>query len=349
MSSLEDRTFLVLVAAISLVFGLILWPFFGSILWGTVIAIVFAPLYRRLVRLMPKRRTLAAIVTVLIILVMVILPLTSITASLVQEASGVIAKVQTGELDFGRYFDQVFQALPGWISDLMKTFRLTSLGEVQEKLSQGIMKGSKFIASQAVNIGQYTFDFVVSLFITLYLLFFLLRDGEALSRSIQDAVPLRPEHQRELLARFTVVIRATVKGNIVVALVQGMLGGLAFWLLGIGAPLLWGALMAVLSLLPAVGSGLVWLPVALYLFATHALWKGIALILFGVLVIGLVDNVLRPILVGRDTKLPDYLVLISTLGGIAIFGINGFVLGPVIAALFVAAWDLFAESRKRLA
>jgi predicted PurR-regulated permease PerM len=136
-----------------------------------------------------------------------------------------------------------------------------------------------------------------------------------------------------------------VKGNIVVAILQGALGGLIFWLLGIHAPLLWGVLMAFLSLLPAVGAGLVWAPVALYFLATGAVWQGAVLIAFGVLVIGLVDNLLRPVLVGKDTRMPDYVVLVSTLGGIAIFGLNGFVIGPLIAAMFIAARDLFAASR----
>jgi predicted PurR-regulated permease PerM len=179
----------------------------------------------------------------------------------------------------------------------------------------------------------------------LYLLFFLLRDGDDLSRRITKAIPLRPDHQRALLDTFTTVIRATVKGNIVVAVLQGALGGLIFWLLGIRAPLLWAAVMAVLSLLPAVGAALVWFPVAVYLLATGAVWQGVVLIAYGMLIIGLVDNVVRPILVGQDTKMPDYVVLIATLGGIAIFGINGFVIGPVIAAMFIAAWDIYSASR----
>jgi predicted PurR-regulated permease PerM len=127
--------------------------------------------------------------------------------------------------------------------------------------------------------------------------------------------------------------------------VQGLLGGLAFWFLGVRGALLWAVLMAFLSLLPAVGAGLVWLPVALYFLFTGAVWQGLALIAYGVLVIGLVDNLLRPILVGKDTQMPDYVVMITTVGGMAAFGINGFVIGPVIAAMFIAVWDIYAISR----
>jgi predicted PurR-regulated permease PerM len=343
--SFEDRAFLVLIVAVSLAFAWILWPLSGAVLWGTVFAILFAPLHRRLLQSMRQRRTLAALTTLAIIVVMVILPLTLIAASLVREASGVYARIQSGDVSLGRYFQQVYDALPAWAASLLDRFELANLGAVQERLSTGLAKGSQALAALAISLGQNAFDFVVSLFVMLYLLFFLLRDGDALARRITRAIPLHAEHQRALLDKFTVVIRATVKGNIVVALLQGALGGVIFWVLGIHAPLLWAVVMAVLSLLPAVGAGLVWLPVAIYFLATGAVWQGVVLIAYGMLVIGLVDNVLRPILVGQDTKMPDYVVLVSTLGGIAIFGVNGFVIGPVIAAMFMAAWDIFSASR----
>ena len=346
--SLEDRAFLLLIAAISLAFAWILWPLSGAVLWGTVIAILFAPLYRRLSSAMGQRRNLAALTTLTIIVVIVILPLTLVTVSLVREAAGVYTRIQSGELNFVRYFQQIYDALPDWAVGLLDRNELTNLGAVKERLSAGLLKGTQLLATQAINLGQNTFEFLVSLGVMVYLLFFLLRDGDALFHRIRAGIPLRPEHQRALFEKFTVVIRATVKGNIVVALLQGALGGLIFWLLGIHAALLWGVVMAVLSLLPAVGAALVWLPVAVYLLATGAVWQGIVLIAYGLLVIGLVDNVVRPILVGQDTKMPDYVVLISTLGGIAIFGINGFVLGPVIAAMFMAAWDIFSTSRREL-
>ena len=344
-SAPEDKLFVFLIVAVSLAFVWILWPFYGAILWGTVIAIVFVPLYRRLLSSMRQRRTLAALATLAIILVMVILPLTLIAAALLQEGFSTYERIQSGEMNFGRYFQQVYNALPSWLAGLLDRLGLTNLGVMQERLSAGLTNGIRFLAAQALNIGQNTLDFIVSLFIMLYLLFFLLRDGDDLSKRIKDATPLRPELQRNLATRFTTVIRATVKGNLVVAVAQGALGGLIFWIMGIHAPVLWGALMAVLSLLPAVGAAVVWLPVAVYLVVTGSTWQGIILAAYGALVIGTVDNILRPILVGKDTKMPDYVVLVSTLGGIAIFGFNGFVIGPVIAAMFMTVWDIFAASR----
>jgi predicted PurR-regulated permease PerM len=342
---LEDKTFLWLITAVSLAFAWVLWPYSGALLWATVLAIVFAPLYRRLSILMRRKRTLAALMTLFIILMIVILPIMLITSLLLQEAFTVYEKIQSGELNFGRYFQQVFGALPGWVSDLLDRFGLTNLGMMQERLSSSLVKTSQFVASQALSIGQNTFDFVIKLCIVLYLLFFFLRDGDVLSKRIRDAIPLRAEQKRDLFTKFIAVIRATVKGNIVVAIIQGVLGGVMFWFLGVHAAVLWGVLMTVLSLLPAVGAALIWLPVAIYFLVTGAVWQGVLLIVYGILVIGLVDNVLRPVLVGKDTKMPDYVVLISTLGGIAIFGVNGFVIGPVIAAMFMAVWDIFAASR----
>ena len=345
-SSLEDKFFLYLLVVVSLAFFWVLWPFYGAVFWGAVFAIVFNSLFVRLLRKMPAKRTLAALLTLATILVLVILPVGLISVLLTQETASVYQRVQSGELSFTRYFQQIHSALPQWITNLLDRSGLGNLGLIQARLADSLTQGSQMIATQALSIGQNAFDFFVSFFIMLYLLFFFLRDGGALSRRIKEAIPLEGEIKRSLFIKFTTVIRATVKGNIVVAVLQGALGGLMFWFLGIHAPVLWGTLMAFLSLLPAVGAALVWLPVAVYFLTTGALWQGVLLIAYGVLVIGLVDNILRPVLVGKDTKMPDYVVLVSTIGGMSLFGLNGFVIGPVIAAMFMSAWDIFMRARE---
>jgi predicted PurR-regulated permease PerM len=213
-------------------------------------------------------------------------------------------------------------------------------------LTRALSEGTQYIATQAFSLGQNTFEFVASLFITLYLAFFLIRDGEDMVKVVRRKVPLASEDKKELAAKFTTVVRATVKGTLLVAAIQGALGGIAFWFLGVKGALLWGVLMAFLSLVPAVGAALVWVPVALYFFFIGAYWQCIALVAWGVLVIGLVDNLLRPILVGKDTRMPDYVVMITTLGGLAVFGINGFVLGPAIAAMFMAVWHIYGVAHE---
>lgn len=344
MRSLEQKTFLLLMVAASLAFAWIIWPFFGAILWGTVLAIVFAPLYRWLKGPMQQSSNVAALSTTLFVVVMVILPLTAIATSMVQEAASLYDTIQSGKLDFGVYFLKVEATLPSWAQDLLKWLGLGNFGAAQQKLAYWLQQGSQFLATQILTIGQSTVQLIVNFFVMLYLLFFLLRDGDLLIAGIRKAVPLQDEQQRALIDKFTTVIRATVKGDILVSLVQGTLGGLIFWILGVNAPLLWGVLMAFLSLLPAFGASLVWLPVAIYFLATGAIWQGLVLIAFGALIIGLVDNFLRPALIGKDTKMPDYVVLISTLGGLEMFGINGFIIGPAIAAMFLAVWMIFSES-----
>lgn len=341
VNSVESKAFLLLVAFVSVAFVWIVWPFYGAILWGTAIAILFAPVYRRLRDMLRGRENLAAIATLVIILAIVIVPWTLVVALLARQAASVYQRLQAGEIDFQRYLLQITDALPTWLTGLFEGFGITNLGDVQERLAAGLRGASQFLTEQLVALGQTTFSFVLGLFVMLYLLFFLLRDGDQLVQSINKRVPLRREQRFALAEKFTTVIRAMIKGTLVVAIVQGALGGLIFWLLGIPAAALWGAVMGILSLLPAAGSPIVWVPVAIYLLAVGDIWQGIVLLAYGALVIGLVDNVLRPILVGKDTRIPDYLVLISTLGGLAIFGANGLLLGPVIAALFLVVWDIF--------
>ena len=341
---IQRGAFLLLLAAVSIAFIWILVPFGGAILWGVALAILFTPLFKLLLRKMPLHRTWAALLTLLICLVIVILPLVAVTGSLVNEIAQVSQRVRSGQINFASYFHQIVDALPPTVLEWAQRFNLGNADLWQQRITSALGQASQLIASQALAIGQNTFDFFVSFFIMLYLLFFLMRDGHALTNTMRGAIPLSTHHANRLLDKFTTVIRATVKGNIMVAAAQGALGGLAFWVLKVEGALLWAVLMAFLSLLPAVGAALIWLPVALYFLATGAIWQGVSLILFGVLVIGMVDNVLRPILVGKDTQMPDYVVLMSTLGGMALFGINGFVIGPVVAALFMATWALFTET-----
>ncbi|CAP43060.1 AI-2E family transporter [Bordetella petrii] len=342
-SNLHNRFFLLLLVLVTIAFGWVLWPFYGAVFWGAILAIIFAPVHRRIAAKLVKRRNLAALCTLLLVLLLVIVPVTLITGSLVQEGANLYQRVKSGNLNFGVYFQQVLDALPASLHSLLTRFGMADITSLQDKLTAGAMRGSQYLATQAFNIGQDTFQFLISFGIMLYLLFFLLRDGSLLSARLRAAIPLSDSRKIHLLRKFTTVIRATVKGNIAVAAAQGALGGVIFYVLGIQGPVLWGVVMAFLSLLPAIGAGLIWVPVAVYFLVTGATWQGVALILYGVLVIGMVDNVLRPLLVGKDTKLPDYVVLISTLGGMALFGLNGFVIGPLIAALFITCWDLFTS------
>lgn len=342
-NSLQDKAFLVLLVVVSLAFGWILLPFYGAILWAVILATVFAPAQRWFVEQLPGRPNLAALLTLLLVIGIVLIPLAVTAGSLVNEATNLYDRVQSGELNLGQKLQRFLDALPGWASTLLARVGVTDVGDIQQRVVALLKEGGQFFATQAVLVGQGTANLLISLSIMLYLLFFLLRDGAKLARRVSNAIPLAGAQKGKLLDKFAVVVRAMIKGTILVAIVQGFLGGMIFWLLGIHAPVLWGVVMAFMSLLPAVGAAVVWFPVALYLLATGAVLKSVVLIAFGAGVIGLVDNLLRPYLVGKDTAMPDYVVLISTLGGIAIFGLNGFVVGPLIAAMFIAVWGISSQ------
>jgi predicted PurR-regulated permease PerM len=344
---LEFKSLLFLVLLASALFVLILWPFFGAVCWAVFIALVFWPMHQRFLHGSHNRPNMAAAASVTVIVLIVIMPMTMLAASITDEASIFVAKLRSGEIQLSAYFQRVLAALPEWARGMLQRFGMGDLQLLQQKVMTTLGASGQALTSRVVGIGQVTLDFVVAFFVMLYVLYFLFRDGERLSQSIGRAIPLHPQHTRRLLTQFATVVRATVKGNIVVALVQGALGAIAFWFLGLPGAVLWGTVMAVLSLLPAVGAVLVWGPVAAYFFFTGEIVKGIGLTIWGALVIGLVDNVLRPILVGRDTRMPDYLVLVATLGGIVVFGLNGFVIGPVIAAVFLVSWEMLASARQQ--
>ncbi|MCQ4321926.1 AI-2E family transporter [Stutzerimonas stutzeri] len=340
-STLEQKVFLALLFVVSIAFGWILYPFYGAVFWAVILAIIFSPLQRRLQRHMGHRRNLTAIITLLVSLIVAVLPVIVITGLLVQEGSSLYQQMESGELDVGQFVGGVKAMLPDSLQQQLQRFGFGNLDQLRERLASGALQGSQYLATKAFSFGQGTFQFFVSFFVMLYLLFFFIRDGRDLVVKIRRALPLSDNQKRRLFSKFTRVVRATVKGNIVVAVTQGFLGGVIFAILGIPAALLWGVLMAFLSLLPAIGAGLIWAPVAIYFLVQGMVIQSVILTLYGILVIGLVDNFLRPILVGKDTKMPDYLVLISTLGGLALFGLNGFVIGPLIAALFMSSWALF--------
>lgn len=337
---MPSRLPVLLLIACALALGWILQPFWGAILWAVIIALLFLPLFRRLLPRVGGRRSLAASLVLLVVMLMGVLPLTLLAASLAREAAALYQLIAGGAWQPELAVRRLFAALPGWMTSLLDHFGVADFDSLQRRMSSGLAQAAQLITSQALGVGLHTFDFLTSLAITLYLAFFLLRDGEALVRTVAAGLPLAAAHQRALGEKFATVVRATVKGSLLVALAQGALGGLAFWVLGVQGALLWAVLMSFLALVPAVGAALVWAPVAAW-FAAHGQWGAAAgLTAWGVLVIGLVDNLLRPILVGKDTRLPDYVVMIATLGGMSVFGLNGFVVGPAIAAMCIAAWHI---------
>ncbi|KPH66813.1 AI-2E family transporter [Novosphingobium aerophilum] len=341
--TIEDYGFGVLVILVTAAFAWLLLPYFGAVLWGVVAAILFQPLTARLATHLGGRKNLAAGLMLLMLLAIFIIPTLLLGASLVQEVSTIYEKVRDGQINVPHMLEQFRAALPDSLERMIDRYGLTDFENLRRQFGAGIANGLQGLAARLLSVGQGALSFLAALGVMLYLTFFLLRDGDRYGALIRDAMPLRPHLRDRLVSNFIVVVRATMKGTVVVAVAQGVVGGTIFSLLGIEGSLLWGVMMGFFSLLPAVGTGLVWVPMAGYLFATGQVWQGAVLAFCGMFIIGMIDNILRPILVGRDTRMPDFVVLIATLAGLQIFGLNGFIVGPVIAALFIAVWNLMRE------
>jgi len=340
-STLEQYSFLFLLFLVTALFIFLLTPFFAPVFWACVVSLLFYPVQVRLQRHLGDRPNLIAFITLLLCIVVAVIPIMLILSSFVQEGSALYAKIESGEIDPEEVVDRLQSDLP-FLQRFLNLLGI-DMDSLKEQTTTGALAASSFVAKNVLTLGQRTFGFFLSLAMMLYLTFFLMRDGCRLLDLVARAFPLGAERERLFFTKFTEVTRATVKGNLVVAIVQGLLGGIIFWVLDLPAPILWTVAMAVLSLIPAVGAGLIWLPFAIYLFTIGEEASAVFLVIYGVTVIGLADNILRPILVGRDTKLPDWLVLLSTLSGLGLFGIQGFVLGPLIAALFIVFWQIFSR------
>ena len=343
--SVEQGGFLLFLALVSLALLAVVLPFVTPLLWAALGAIMFQPLYRWFLVRRPGKESQSALASTVVIIVAVVLPALWIGSAVVDEAAGLFVAFQDGDIEVSAYFEQVFAALPANIQTSLESAGLGDLGAIQQRATDFVQASLGLIATQAIAIGGSVFGFVLGFGIALYVGFFLLRDGRAIGEAILAAMPMERRVADRLAERFLTIVRATIKGSVVVGLVQGALGALTFWVVGIPSVLLLGVIMAIASLLPALGPAIVWVPAAIYLLATGAIWQGVVVIISGVALIGMADNVLRPILVGRDTGIPDWLILVTTLGGIALMGLSGIVVGPLICGLFLAAWGINTERR----
>ncbi|HMQ45867.1 MAG TPA: AI-2E family transporter [Saprospiraceae bacterium] len=338
----RQNLFLLLLLLVSMAFFGLIKPFIFTVFWAVVLAITFRRFFRILRWRLKGRANLAALLTSLLIIALVVVPVFLILLSLVGQAQGIVEKIQSNEYNVTAIADYIEQNTPK-IEQQLNNLGITT-DRIRNDLSQLASTIAGGLADQAFGYTKDAVNLTIQFFFMLYMLYFFLRDGREIMVAITNAVPLGTEREHRLIARFNSVVTATLRGTVIVALIQGTIGGVTFALLGIEGALFWGVIMTLLSLLPIGGSGLIWGPTVIILMVQGSYTKGIILLLVGSLVIGLVDNFLRPMLVGRDTKLPDYLVLLSTLGGIAWFGLSGFILGPVIAALFVTCWEIAGKS-----
>ena len=350
---LQGQTFrrafvLLLVLAISLLFLAMIWPFVKTLFLAAIFSGLMHPVYRTLVKVFRGRKAAASLATLVLVLLLIVGPLTGFLGLVVQQAIDVSQKAipwveqniaPERMHDVEKWLDENAPFLEDVLPDREQLFTVT--GKIAQQMGSVLVA----VASSAT---AGTAAFFLHLFVMLYAMFFFLIHGGKVLDRILYYTPLAQEDDERMLERFSSVTRATIKGTFVIAAIQGALGGVAFWAAGVQGAAFWGTIMAILSVIPAVGPTLVWVPAVIYLLISGKILAGILLLAWCAAVVSTVDNILRPILVGRDTKMPDLLILVGTLGGLFFFGPTGFIIGPIVCGLFLSVWDIYGAAFKDL-
>jgi len=334
---------LLMVVAISALFFTMIRQYVMTLLLAAIFSGLAYPLYLRLNQKFGGRRVLSSAVTLLIAILVVVIPLTVLLGLIAKEAYQVSLVVRPWIQEQISQPSGVAEHLPGWAQpwlEKLNPFR----DQILEKTGEITGMAGNFLFKSLSATTRGTVTFFLHLFVMLYAMFFFLMDGPVLIQKIRSFLPLRESDKDLMEERFMSVTRATIKGTFAIGAIQGVLGGLGFMVAGIQGSIFWGALMAVLSVIPGVGAAIVWAPAVIYLLARGEYFAGVALLAWCAGVVGTVDNVLRPRLVGKDAKMPDLLILLSTLGGIVMFGAVGFIIGPIVAALFLTIWDMYGAA-----
>ncbi len=333
--------FLTFVLLVTVSFFFLIKDFLLACFWAIILAVVFYPVYQRVRQYFENSEKLSLFLTMLMIILVFVIPIFTLTLMITEESTVYYQKIESGKINPQIYFQDTIALLLPKFNKLLH-IQAISVEQISASAGNAFTQAVKYIAQQLPALTQNLLNLIVQFALTFYLLFFLLRDGQQLIRKLISLIPIGDRIEIELFERFTSVARATVKGGLIIAVIQGSIGGVLFWSVGIPAAFLWGMLMTVLSLLP-IGSTLIWAPAAVILFLQGQTLKAVILLTVGILVIGMIDNFLRPRLIGKDIRMSDYLVLISTLGGLTWFSLTGFVLGPIIAALFITCWDILGK------
>ena len=339
-----QRTFvLVLAIGISIAFYLLIKPFVVALLLAAIFSGITYPLYQRLTRRLGGRRNSAAILTILGVFALVIVPLTAFAGVVVSQAVQVSSSVSPWVQEQLANEAGLIERVDGMIPEVVQEY-VPDSESVMAKLGEFAGHVGSFMVNSLASATRGTAGFFLDTFVMLYAMFFFLVGGRDILRKVLFYLPLATDQEQRLVERFISVTRATLRGSLVIGAIQGGLAGLGFLVVGIPGTAFWATIMAILSVIPAVGAALIWVPAVGYLLVTGSVAQGVGLLIWCGAVVGSVDNVLRPALVGRDAKLPDLLILVGTLGGIALFGMVGFILGPVLAALFITVWEIYGET-----
>ncbi len=326
-------------------FYVVFSPFLIPIVWAIILAIVFNPIYRRLNHRLKGRKSLCALVMTAFVILLIVFPLVFILSMLANEAISAYAFFETG-LETGR-FQSILEIkdhpiIQGLWHQLNQYVDLSEL-DLNSLLLENLRRVSTFAINQTSRIIKGFSFLIINFCLVIISLYYLFKDGDQLLRKVREAIPLAPQDKDLLFTRLEEMVYATLYGGILVALLQGFLGGFAFWFLGVSSPVFWGTIMSFLSFLPMIGSFLVWGPVVASFFFQGSLLKGIVLLAWGVVVVGLSDNFLRPILISKRTKLHTILLFFGVLGGIRAFGLLGLIVGPLVVTICITILDIYSE------
>ncbi|MBI2444566.1 MAG: AI-2E family transporter [Candidatus Magasanikbacteria bacterium] len=339
-SKIRNYLFLGLLGVVTVLFLFLLKPFAYPLLWAAIVAGLFYPVYRGLNNRL-KHGSLSSILTLMLVAVIILVPLAILAVFLTAETLDLYAALRDNRGQIGGFLQSLAAALEA--NPTLAALGVTRQA-VLERMSEAGGLVANFTFQQLRALTQNSVVFIAQFVIMLYTLFFFLRDGERILQKLMFLMPLGDKQERLLYKKFTTAARAAIKGTILIGTIQGALGGLVFSLTGVPGALLLAILMTLLAMIPGVGAAVVWLPVGLALLLIGKLSAGIIILLVGALIISTVDNLLRPILVGKDLQMHPLLILFSTLGGLALFGISGFIIGPIVAALFLAFWEMYEEN-----
>jgi predicted PurR-regulated permease PerM len=324
----------------------ILLPFFSSIIWAILLAMVFYPLFQKLQRILKKREVISALIMTLLVFIVIVLPFTLLLASLASEVVDIYHRaeeiIRTGQ--FQAYLEKAKEIpMLKWILAKLSEYIDFSQTDPLPLILKNFKQISNFIFTQTTILLKGLSTFAIGFFFTLLSLYYFFKDGRHLFERLKEFVPLPSKERDLLIQRFKDMIYATIYGGILIAIIQGFLGGLSFWVLGLPSPIFWGTAMALLSFIPIGGTAFIWGPAGILLLIGGAILKGVILLGVGIFVISMVDNLLRPFFISSRTKIHPLLLFFAVLGGIQAFGLIGVVAGPLVATLFLALIEIYAQ------
>ncbi len=331
--------FSIILGGVTLLFLYLLKPFFFPIFWAAVIAGIFHPLYRRINRRM-NSPTLSTMIIFLVIAVLILLPAGIVGKLVFNESLQLYGTLSPGTKNFDRSFDHIIGAIAD--TPLAKLFHVNK-AFLSAKTAEVVRSVTNYIFVNLTALTQNTLALLVQFAIMLYTLFFFIRDGDKFLRMAMRICPLGMGREKLLYDRFRVTARSTLKVTLIIGGIQGMLGGIVFFITNIEGALIWGLLMILMAIVPVVGCSIIWGPAGILMLLTGHIWEGVLILVFGVAVISMIDNLLRPVLIGKDVEMHPLLIFLSTLGGIVLFGFSGFVIGPIITSMLLAIWDMYDE------